>query len=188
MADPKKRPQQADINPLEVVGDLGRIAYEQVLTPKALSGELKVGETLDLKAQKVEQKIDRVAQQLNSVRQQEKIVFDRETQETQKRMIELVMAIKQEVASVKKQTAALTGQVENITVEQVTKQPGLYHLNFFEWVVSMLRDLKRDIVKSRTWLGTFNARKKKKGYWAMFKKHGTSFAMSDERGIATASG
>jgi hypothetical protein len=45
------------------------------------------------------------------------------------------------------------------------------------------------IEDGRAWLETFAKRKKKKlGYWKMYKKHGTTFGLSHERTIATQTG
>lgn len=151
-------------------------------------GEMKVGEELNLKAKISEKKIELLQRQFQAVKVEQKTVFDRETLETKQRIQQLVTQISQEVKNIQVQTAALSGDVKNITVQETVKKPGLYHLNFFEWVVSMLQDLKKEVVKSRTWLSAFNSKKSKKGYWAMFKKHGSSFAMSDERSLATAAG
>ncbi|MEK7566007.1 MAG: DUF5660 family protein, partial [Patescibacteria group bacterium] len=67
-------------------------------------------------------------------------------------------------------------------------RPGVYYTNFFEWVLLTLRDMRKKVNESRQWLSTWTTKKKQKGYWTMFKKHGTSFAMSDERAIASANG
>ena len=67
--------------------------------------------------------------------------------------------------------------------------PGIYHVNFFERLRSILKVLREQIDDSRTWLALSAQRKQKKlGYWGMFKKHGTSFGLSNERSIATSAG
>ncbi|MEK7119300.1 MAG: DUF5660 family protein, partial [Patescibacteria group bacterium] len=66
--------------------------------------------------------------------------------------------------------------------------PGVYHLNFFERLKSMLKILREQIEDSSSWLSLQNNRKKKKRYWGMYKKHGTSFGLSHERNLATQAG
>lgn len=211
----RKQPGYQDkTNPAEIAGELvGDIAskvgseltrglFESTLTqvgvtsekgtPKAgFSGELKVGsqvQTLEIKAQNTEKKINLLEKQFRAVKVAEKTVFDKESKQTEERIKQLVLQISQEVKTLQVQAAQLTGDVNKITVEQVTAKPGAYHVNFFEWVISMLRDLKKEVIQSRTWLTAFKSKKAKKGYWSMFKKHGTSFAMSDERSLATSAG
>ena len=73
-------------------------------------------------------------------------------------------------------------------VNEVPVQPGIYHLNFMERLKSILKILREQIDDSRSWLALSTNRKKQKGYWGMFKKHGTSFGLSSERTIATQAG
>ena len=73
-------------------------------------------------------------------------------------------------------------------VTEVPVAPGVYHLNFFERLKSMLKILREQIEDSSSWLSLQNNRKKKKGYWGMYKKHGTSFGLSHERNLATQAG
>jgi hypothetical protein len=73
-------------------------------------------------------------------------------------------------------------------VETVPARPGTYHLNFLDWVINSLRDLRKRVNHSRLWLESWTTKKKAKGYWAMFQKHGLNFAASGERAIAQAGG
>lgn len=66
--------------------------------------------------------------------------------------------------------------------------PGIYHLNFFERLKLILKLARQQIEESKTWLSCMQSKKAQKGYWAMFKKHGTSFAMSSERSLASSMG
>lgn len=80
------------------------------------------------------------------------------------------------------------GQEVQKAVSEVPVQPGIYHLNFMERLKSILKILREQIDDSRSWLALSTNRKKQKGYWGMFKKHGTSFGLSSERTIATQAG
>lgn len=73
-------------------------------------------------------------------------------------------------------------------VSQRPVNPGIYHLNFFERLKIILKLARQQIEESKTWLSLMQSKKAQKGYWAMFKKHGTSFAMSDERAVASSMG
>ena len=107
------------------------------------------------------------------------------TQET----LALVSELKKHVALLEKKEKGLTSELSKIKVEQLPPKTGIYYLRFLEW---MLLEVKRLIIKveeGSAWLATFNQRKRKKlGYWKMYKKHGTTFGLSHERSLATQTG
>lgn len=67
---------------------------------------------------------------------------------------------------------------------------GEYHIHFLEWMILMIKSAREKVEDSNAWLNTVKGKggKKGKGYWGMFKKHGTSFGMSNERAVATQAG
>lgn len=101
----------------------------------------------------------------------------------------LVSELKKHVAVLEKKEKSLTSELSKIKVEQLPPKTGIYYLRFLEW---MLLEVKRLIIKveeGSAWLATFNQRKRKKlGYWKMYKKHGTTFGLSHERSLATQTG
>lgn len=107
------------------------------------------------------------------------------TQETHAIATEL----KKQIAILEKKEKGLTAELSKIKVEQLPAKTGIYYLRFLEW---MLLEVKRLIIKveeGSAWLAIFNQRKRKKlGYWKMYKKHGTTFGLSHERSLATQTG
>ena len=79
-------------------------------------------------------------------------------------------------------------EFKEVTMETVPAKPGVYHVNFFEWLFSLIKGIREKIEDSCVWLRAFQSKKSKRGYWAMFKKHGTSFGLSSERVVATQTG
>lgn len=154
-----------------------------------LSGEINLLTKEEKTSQKTEQKesADK-ARQLRAVQTQEREIYSAKQKQLEQQIGKVMQELKAEVAKLQAQTSELTGEVKSITVESMPAKVGAYHLNYFEWVISMLRDLRKKVSESRHWLALWNQKKKQKGYWAMFKKHGTSFAMSEERAIASANG
>ncbi len=73
-------------------------------------------------------------------------------------------------------------------INEVPVDPGIYHVTFMEQLRSFIQDLRRRVDNSSAWLNSFNSRKKKKGFWGMYKKHGTTFGLSQERTASTQSG
>ncbi len=196
--DQKKKKQFID-NPVEQMKDVVSIVAEPVQgifdealkqiglkeQKKPLSGEI------NLTNGKIDQKdtsIDAKIRQLQYVHSQEKQVYNLQERTTKDQIQKLMQELAVEVARLQEQTAELTNEVKSVTVATVPIKPGAYHLNYFEWIIGTLRDLRKRVSESRLWLKTWSQKKQQKGYWAMFKKHGTSFAMSEERAIANANG
>lgn len=155
---------------------------------KPLSGEFNIATGAHQTSEMAVANEGRKIQQLRYVQQQEKEVFNLQKKNTQTEIKRVMEQLSAEIKRLQSQTAQLTQEVKTMTVESAPARPGVYYTNFFEWVLSTLRDLRKKVNQSRQWLDLWTTKKKQKGYWAMFKKHGTSFAMSDERAIASANG
>lgn len=96
-----------------------------------------------------------------------------------------VEQIKAELIQLSKSAKSLQLEIASVTVEQVTKSVGVYHAHFFEWMLNMLRAARERVETSEAWMNTQKSKMGKKGYWGMFKKHGTQFGLSNERAVAT---
>ena len=93
--------------------------------------------------------------------------------------------IKIELKSLISSSKMLQMEFAQITVEQAPTEVGVYHTQFFEWMLNMIKAARERVETSEAWMSAQKNKAGKKGYWGMFKKHGTSFAMSNERGVAT---
>lgn len=104
------------------------------------------------------------------------------------------METRQQLEMIRTELKALIASLRNLNqevqsaVNQEVVHPGVYHLNFYEQLRTFIKVLREQVEDSRTWLASFNTRKKKMGYWGMFKKHGTTFGLSNERSLATSAG
>jgi len=108
--------------------------------------------------------------------------------EDQQKLAQQIEAVRQELKAIAASIQSLNSEIGK-AVEAVPVNPGVYHANFFERLKSVLIILKEQIDDSRAWLQLSAQKKQKKlGYWGMFKKHGTSFGLSNERSIATSAG
>lgn len=104
---------------------------------------------------------------------------------------EISVKVQEIVIELKKITASskeLQTQFKGVVAEQRISKPGKYHLTFFEFMLSMIRDARMKIESSGAWLSASKSKKSQKGYWNQFKKHGTSFGLSNERVVATQTG
>jgi hypothetical protein len=104
------------------------------------------------------------------------------------------IGIKQKIEAVRQELVALSASVKKLNTEidkavnEIPINPGVYHLNFLERLKSIIKMMRENIDNGQTWLQSFNSRKQKRQYWGMYKKHGTSFGLSNERTLATQAG
>lgn len=189
MPDSKKKKQFVD-NPIEQgLKEVVDIVAEPVqgIFDEALK-QIGLKEQKQPLSGEIDLSIDAKIRQLQSVHSQEKQVYNLQERTTKDQIQKLMQELAVEVAKLQQQTSELTNEVKSVTVATVPIKPGAYHLNYFEWIIGTLRDLRKRVNESRLWLKVWSQKKQQKGYWAMFKKHGTSFAMSEERAIASANG
>lgn len=95
--------------------------------------------------------------------------------------------IKSELAQLVAASSVLKLEFAEVAVEQ-TANVGQYQLNFFEWMLAVIRSARQKVEDSNAWLGTVKGKGGKKDYWGMFKQHGTTFGLSGERSVATSVG
>jgi hypothetical protein len=116
--------------------------------------------------------------------------FDRRANERQKgEMNQQIQEIMAELKKLIVSTKELKMQFAGMSVEAAPVEIGTYHVTFFEWMLLVIKQAKQKVDDAGAWLSTMKGKgNKKRGYWDMFKKHGTSFGLSNERAIATQAG
>lgn len=110
---------------------------------------------------------------------------ERSSHQESREMTDQVQQIINELKSLINSSQELKAQFGEIAMEKTSTNVGTYHTNFFEWMIHMIRQAKEKVEDSQSWLNAVKGKSGKKGYWGMFKKHGTSFALSNERQVAT---
>lgn len=201
-----------DQNPIEAIRDIGASVVEsakndlarglvtdlwdQMLgteigkenTTRQTSGDLKEGQEITLKKRpKKEDKNPQVEagwDYTGEILHAEKRISQTENRELSARVSEIMIELRKLTSSSKELEAVF----REITVEQKPVNPGKYHLNFFEWMLSTIKSARMKIEDSKNWASLFASKKGKKEYWSLFKKHGTSFGLSGERTAATQTG
>jgi chromatin segregation and condensation protein Rec8/ScpA/Scc1 (kleisin family) len=93
-----------------------------------------------------------------------------------------------EIKMLMQQSQDLESGLQQLAVEQKPAEVGKYHVHFFDWVLATIRTARMKVEDSGAWLSAMSGKKGKKTYWSEFKKHGTSFGMSNERSVATQTG
>jgi uncharacterized protein DUF5660 len=119
-----------------------------------------------------------------SIKREEHIIFSREKQQIKTQIETLQTQIK----GMAKDQAGLMEEIDK-TAFQAVVNPGVYHQNFFERLIYLIKIARKKIADSRSWLNLHSHRNSQKnGYWQNVKKSGTSFMLSNERATATQSG
>lgn len=107
-----------------------------------------------------------------------------ETRELSQQVQEILVELKKLIDT----SAVLEAQFKHVTMETAPVSVGKYHTTFFEWLLTMIRQARMKVQDSGAWLAALSSKKSKKGYWGMFKKHGTTFGLSNERTVSTQTG
>jgi ElaB/YqjD/DUF883 family membrane-anchored ribosome-binding protein len=143
---------------------------------------------VNFKQQRVEQKAQRTEQSIEAAIDYHRDVVrssERISKQELSSMNSQIQEILTELRSLIGSSRELSVEFAEISMEQAPTNLGVYHKNFFDWMLTMIRQAKQKVEDSAAWLGASKGKSGKKGYWGMFKKHGTSFAMSNERNVAT---
>ena len=157
-------------------------------SPNINSGELYPGMSAEFNPA-VRQK----SEEENKLKKQlsfERTLFQEERTLVQKRTNELRMQLKiltDEIVMLANSTQNLSKEV-SIAAMQVTAEPGIYHIFFFEKIVDFIRSFRAKVEDATLWLGTSNKRAEKKNYWSKYKKHGGKFLLSADHYLTRSAG
>lgn len=182
--------------------DMGSDMWSQILNPmvserngsQEVKGDLVEGQEVTLsKSANGTQAIEKKAPVLNiepgidyrrEILHVERKTLHRQTQEITTKIQEIIIELKRLTATSK----VLQVEFKEVATEQRITKPGKYHQTFFEWMLSVIRQARIKVEDSGAWLAVAKSKHAKRQYWAMFKKHGTSFGLSNERVVATQTG
>jgi len=153
------------------------------------SGEMQQGEEISLARKQQEEKtklknVDGVINYTAEIVHAERRI----TQETNREVKISVQEILVELKKIKGMSKEIESQFKDVDTINMPENPGKYHLNFFEWVLSVVRNARMKIEDSRAWLTSVSNKSTKKNHWTSNKKQGTQFGLSGERSAATQTG
>lgn len=118
--------------------------------------------------------------------QTETVLFNRRNEE-----------VKRKIEEIQKELKKLAGEIVHLNqstqtaIEEEVVDPGTYHMNFFEQLLSFLVGLRKRVTESRHWASMAQNRSKTKSYYwkqADKKAGGTKYMLSQERQVATQTG
>lgn len=162
----------------DVAGKVATDALASLLGNPVKQGELRPNEQISFPVERQ----PRPAIRRPEVAPAQKVLFHEDAKVNQQ-----LQAVRTELAALSKSMKMLTVEIQR-AVAEAPVAPGVYHVTFYEKLRAVLMILREQIDDSRSWLAVHTDRKKKMGYWGMFKKHGTSFGLSNERSLATSAG
>ncbi len=142
--------------------------------------DLQPGEEISLTPQETP------AKPFIEVKKPENVLFTAQEASVAREVEAVRQELKKTIAELKELNTAVV-EVEK-AVAQAPVKAGQYHVSFFARLRAIIKLFRQQVSESRVWLEASFAKKKKRGYWSMFKKHGTTFGMSSERVIATQAG
>ncbi len=112
--------------------------------------------------------------------------MQQEDYEAQTKIQEIMIEINK-LATTVKEVQVKFKQVTAVSSQRL-KRAGKYHLSFYEFFLKIIRDARLQAESGESWLSVLKSKKAQRGYWEMFKKHGTTFGLSNERLVATQTG
>lgn len=198
MAEPKKSKhlQLRRKNIIESLKDFGAGTGDEIFKQllgsqpyqEKRSGDLTAGETLSMS-----EILSGQVEENKKLRAQ--ITLERNLSSEEKRISE------EKIAKLRVQLQALISEVAKLAVGtqdlareatvatlQVPVNPGVYHINFFEKLISFMQSFRKKIEEASLWLGATNKRAEKKNYWNMYKKKGSSFLLSPDHYLQRSAG
>jgi hypothetical protein len=195
-----KTKQYVDGNPVEafrdtfsgvgnaVVDELGKASvnslWDQLLgRQSSQGGDLMQGQEISLRAH--QEAVNRNIEAGYNYKQEILRSSERKTSEDRHEIEGQIEQIMVEISKIMTEATAMKETAKEIRVQKRMVKPGKYHLSFLSFVLSAVRQARKTVENSASWLNAVKSKKKQKSYWAQFKKQGTSFALSNERNVAT---
>jgi hypothetical protein len=103
-----------------------------------------------------------------------------------------VEQIRMEIKRLVKTSTIVEQTVKGAVSDTAPVRPGKYHVSFFEFVLSTIKDATRKLEDSVSFGAIFQGKKKakqtKQQHWTKVKEKGTQFGLSGERTVATQTG
>lgn len=154
--------------------------------PQKTSGDMLEGEEVSLKTkvEKEQVKVESHRKYLREIETKETEVAHGQEYVMQKKVEEILIELKK----LTKSSREMQVLFKEVQKEEMPIKAGRYHVNFFEWLLGIVRSARSRVEEGAHWVALFASRKKQKQYWNMFKKHGTTFGLSNERVVATQTG
>lgn len=171
-----------------LIGGSGKNATEQIFgpTPHARGGDLRPGEAMNLRdeTKQAAPRSEGHMEYFSKIKSADVMPKRQEDASVEKRVEEIRFEIKQ----LMKTSKQLETTFKSVQIEQKIVNAGKYHETLFDFIKALLRSARVRMEEGLSWSNTAKGKKQQKQYWNMFKKHGTTFGLSNERTVATQTG
>lgn len=163
--------------------------------PQKMSGDLQAGEAIDFSTHKKLQPEQSKEQPKNlniaaGIDYRSEVLHGerRISKETEQLLSQQIQEITSELRQLVNASQELAVQFKDVAGEQRVTKPGKYHVSLFQFILTIVKQARMKVENSSACLSIAKGKKKKQGYWDLFAQQGTSFAMNNERAIATQAG
>lgn len=149
--------------------------------------ELKEGQEVSLQKDKQEKKTqvaEAHMEYFREVKNADVISENREDYQIKQQIEELRIELKRLTSASKLVERA----VKDAATDKAPVRAGKYHLRFFDFVLSVVKDATRKLEDAASFGALITNKRQQRSYWNMYKKHGTTFGLSGERTTATQTG
>lgn len=198
MTDQKKKQVQtlAKQNVVESLKDLGTGVSNDFIaellglqkSQKKVTGELSIGESLDMN-EALSGKIEENKKLKAQISLERNLASDeaRLSEEKIGKLRVHLQALVTEIAKLAVSNQELA-QESRIAMMEIPVNPGIYHITFFEKLISFMQSFRKKIEEAVVWLQASNKRSEKKNYWTMYKKKGSSFLLAPDHYLQRSAG
>ena len=156
--------------------------------PRKVSGEISPGEAIEFKdvfsgKHKENVRLKKQVALERKLREEEKTRTEKKSNELKVQLHALIQEVQKLAASTEN-----LAQETQIASMQAPVEPGVYHIIFFEKLLSFVQSFRKKIDDASVWLKASNGRAQKKNYWAKYKKHGSKFLLSPDHYLSRSAG
>jgi hypothetical protein len=94
---------------------------------------------------------------------------------------ELIDEVRKEMKLLKTEEKGLLRDVSLLTMQDPSADKvGIYHLRFLQFIIQLLRSIRKKVSEGKMWLEVSFEKKRKKSFLALSKSKGTKFSKSNE--------
>jgi len=198
MTDQKNKQAQtlAKQNVVESLKDLGTGVGNDFIaellglqkSQKKVTGELSIGESLDMN-EALSGKIEENRKLKAQISLERNLAAD-EAQLSEEKIGKLRVHLQALIAEIAKLAVSNQefAQESKIAMMEIPLNPGIYHISFFEKLISFMQSFRKKIEEAVVWFQASNKRSEKKNYWTMYKKKGSSFLLAPDHYLQRSAG
>ncbi len=165
-----------------------------VALTQVIGTELKAGEEHSLGAKKTEheeKKSEGAPQLTREFMQYAETITNPDStpeQREEAQRAQQIEVVLMEIKKLKEEVKETEVIVKDVDLDKIPEDAGKQDLTFVEMLFMLVREARSKVQDVQGYAGVFQNRKAERSYKGMSKKHGTSFTLHHDRGVATQTG